>query len=201
MLFLKTFVTMLEPKIQQVIHESVYSPELQPTAKFYNTLLVILTSRMCELETDDTILEQWLDKDYYPARECMQVCKDKNKTAAEAMLMTKLGDGMQAIRLFNSAISKLDIKRITDQINVVSKYKGDWSFGRVKGFDMIGRFDQLLDKSFKIASQLEKDGYRFIYGEEGWFLILEFLQTQFVQAEKKIMQTNMDNEIKYLSLQ
>jgi len=69
---------------------------------------------MCELETDDTILEQWLDKDYYPARECMQVCKDKNKTAAEAMLMTKLGDGMQAIRLFNSAISKLDIKRITD---------------------------------------------------------------------------------------
>jgi len=44
----------------------------------------------------------------------MQVCKDKNKTAAEAMLMTKLGDGMQAIRLFNSAISKLDIKRITD---------------------------------------------------------------------------------------
>lgn len=126
----------------------------------------------------------------------MQVCKDKNKTAAEAMLMTKLGDGMQAIRLFNSAISKLDIKRITDQINVVSKYKGDWSFGRVKGFDMIGRFDQLLDKSFKIASQLEKDGYRFIYGEEGWFLILEFLQTQFVQAEEKIMQTKMDNEIK-----
>lgn len=201
MLFLKTFVTMFEPKIQQVIHESVYSPELQPTAKFYNDLLVILTSRMCELETDDTILEQWLDKDYYPARECMQVCKDKNKTAAEAMLMTKLGDGMQAIRLFNSAISKLDIKRITDQINVVSKYKGDWSFGRVKGFDMIGRFDQLLDKSFKIASQLEKDGYRFIYGEEGWFLILEFLQTQFVQAEEKIMQTKMDNEIKNLSLQ
>jgi len=29
---------------------------------------------------------------------------------------------------------------------------------------------------------MEKDGYRFVYGEEGWFIILEFLQRLFVEA-------------------
>jgi len=60
--------------------------------------------------------------------------------------------------------------------------KGDWDFGRVKGFNILGRFDQILERSYKIAGTLEKDGYRFVYGEEGWFLILEYLQKLFVEA-------------------
>ena len=94
---------------------------------------------MCELENDDVVLEQWLDKDYFPARECMEVCKEKNKIAAEALFMNNIGDGMQSIRLYNQAIYKLDPKRITDQLQLV--HKEDWDFGRVSGFNILGRFD------------------------------------------------------------
>ena len=31
----------------------------------------------------------------------MEVCRERNKTAGEALLMNKIGDGMQAIRLYN----------------------------------------------------------------------------------------------------
>ena len=60
--------------------------------------------------------------------------------------------------------------------------KGNWAFGRVNGFNILGRFDQILERSYQIASTMEKDGYRFVYGEEGWFIILEFLQKLFVEA-------------------
>jgi hypothetical protein len=60
-----------------------------------------LTQRLCEFETDDASFEKWIDKDYLPTRECMEVCRERSKTAGEAILMNKIGDGMQAIRLYN----------------------------------------------------------------------------------------------------
>jgi len=52
---------------------------------------------------------------------------------AEAVLMEKLGDGMQAIKIYLKAIEKIDVKRISDQIRLV--INGDWNVGRVGKFD------------------------------------------------------------------
>lgn len=43
---------------------------------------------------------------------------------------------------------------------------------------------------------MEKDGYRFVYGEEGWFLILEFLQKIFVEAESKMKEAKVEESSK-----
>jgi hypothetical protein len=43
---------------------------------------------------------------------------------------------------------------------------------------------------------MEKDGYRFLYGEEGWFLILEFLQKLFVEAARKIEEAKVEHSSK-----
>ena len=72
-----------------------------PIAQFYSNLLVILVSRLCEFETEEAAVEKWIEKDYIPARECMEVCRDKNKISGQALLMDKIGDGMQSIRLYN----------------------------------------------------------------------------------------------------
>jgi hypothetical protein len=48
---------------------------------------------------------------------------------------------------------------------------------------------------------LEKDGYRFVYGEEGWFLILEFLQKLFVEAAKKMEEAKVEASSKEQRLQ
>jgi hypothetical protein len=64
-------------------------------------MLVILTQRLCEFETDEYSFEKWMDKDYLPTRDCMEICKERGKLAGEALLINKIGDGMQAIRLYN----------------------------------------------------------------------------------------------------
>lgn len=40
-----------------------------------------MTHRLCEFETDDALFEKWIDKDYLPTRECMEVCRERSKTA------------------------------------------------------------------------------------------------------------------------
>lgn len=40
-----------------------------------------MTHRLCEFETDDALFEKWIDKDYLPIRECMEVCRERSKTA------------------------------------------------------------------------------------------------------------------------
>jgi hypothetical protein len=67
-------------------------------------MLVILTQRLCEFETDDNSFERWMDKDYLPTEDCMKVCRERGKTAGEALLTNKLKpepDGLASIRLYN----------------------------------------------------------------------------------------------------
>lgn len=97
---------------------------------------------------------------------------------------------MQAIRLYNNFLLNFDTKRMTDQLLLVNQR--DWDFGRGSGYRILSRFDKILEKTYIIAGQLEKDGYRFVYGEEGWFLILEFLQKLFVDASQKIEEAKVD---------
>ena len=56
-----------------------------------------------------------------------------------------------------------------------------------------------MERTYKIAGT--KDGYRFLYGEEGWFLILEFLQKLFVEAAKKIEEAKVEESSKQQRLE
>jgi len=44
----------------------------------------------------------------------MEICRSLKNFMAEAVLMEKLGDGMQAIRIYLEAIKKIEVKRISD---------------------------------------------------------------------------------------
>jgi len=70
--------------------------------------------------------------------------------------MEKLGDGMQAIKIYLKAIERIDVKRISDQIRVV--INNDWNVGRVGRFDQLLLFDQILESACQIASKKEGDG-------------------------------------------
>ena len=70
-------------------------------------------------------------------------------------------------------MSKIAINRMIDQLLLIRKE--DWDFGRVYHSKDLGRFDYILDKAYKIAGKVEDQGFRFVYGEEGWFFILQFL--------------------------
>ena len=73
---------------------------------------MIFTKRLCEFEPDS--VESWVNKDYFPAKECIEVCREMKNPLAEARLVEKMGDSKAAIELYLSYISKIDAKRITD---------------------------------------------------------------------------------------
>ena len=103
----------------------------------------------------------------------MEICRSQQNFMAEAVMMEKLGDGMQAIKIYLEAIRKLDVKRISDQIKMV--LDEDWKVGRVAKFDQLLLFDNIVELACSIASKKEGDSSKLKYGEEGWFEILEAL--------------------------
>jgi hypothetical protein len=46
--------------------------------------------------------------------------------------------------------------------------------GRLSHFEFLGKFDTTLEKASRIASKVTEEG-KSVYGEDAWFLILEFL--------------------------
>jgi hypothetical protein len=55
-------------------------------------MLIIFTRRLCEFE--ETSVVRWVSKEFFPWRQCMEICRGLKKYMAEAILMEKLGDGM-----------------------------------------------------------------------------------------------------------
>jgi hypothetical protein len=118
-------------------------------------MLIIFTRRLFE-NAESSVAVSWVSKDYFPTRECLEICRFFENFMAEAVLMEKLGDGMQAIKIYLKAIEKIDVKRISDQIRLV--INNDWNVGRVGKFDQLLLFDQILDFACQIASKKEGDG-------------------------------------------
>ena len=58
-------------------------------------LLLIFTRRLCEFEPDN--VEYWVQQDYFPIQECIQISRVMKNCMAEARLVEKLGDGTTAI--------------------------------------------------------------------------------------------------------
>jgi len=110
-----------------------------------------LTTRLCEHEPEN--VEKWVEREYFPPRECMEICRSKGMIAAEAFLINKVGDGMQALRLYTQVMNKIAINRMIDQLLLIRKE--DWDFGRVYHSKDLGRFDYILDKAYKIAGKVE----------------------------------------------
>ena len=59
-----------------------------------------------------------------------------------------------------------------------------WSTGRVYNYkDGLGKYDLNLEKAIKIAEK--REGRSLVCGEEGWFLILEYLQKYITDAHER----------------
>jgi hypothetical protein len=86
--------------------------------------------------------------------------------------MEKLGDGLKAITIYLQFMEKIDQKRMVDQLFALGMQSSD--VGRLSHFEFLGKFDTTLEKASRIASKVTEEG-KSVYGEDAWFLILEFL--------------------------
>ncbi len=59
-------------------------------------------------------MEYWVQQDYFPAKECIQISREMKNYMAEARLVEKLGDGSAAIQIYLDYLDKIDPKRLTD---------------------------------------------------------------------------------------
>ena len=59
-------------------------------ANLYKSFLIIFTRRLCEYEPDQ--VEDWVNRDYFPAVDCIEVCREMKNPLAEARLVEKMGD-------------------------------------------------------------------------------------------------------------
>ena len=62
--------------------------------------------------------------------------------------------------------------------------------GRLSHFEFLGKFDTTLEKASKIASNVTEEG-KSVYGEDGWFLILEFLHKYKSKQSSQPRQTHI----------
>lgn len=66
--------------------------------------------------------------------------------------------------------------------------------GRLNHFEHLGRFDSTLEKASQIACKVSEQG-KPVYGEDAWFLILEFLHKyKSSQANQPMHLTDTEKE-------
>lgn len=92
---MKTYIIKLNKEIADTIRDSIYQPEFKRMADLYKELLIIFTRRLCEFDKDN--VDNWVQQEYFPAKECIEVVREKKNLLAEAKLLEKLGDGKAAI--------------------------------------------------------------------------------------------------------
>ena len=94
-------------------------------------------------------------------------------------LTERMGDHTEAISILLRIINRIDCKRLLDQMQLIAN-KSDmtedtrWAMGKVYNYqDGMGKFDSNLEKAIGIAEK--RENRLLVCGDEGWFLILEFL--------------------------
>jgi hypothetical protein len=97
-------------------------------------------------------------------------------------------------------MEKIDQKRMVDQLFALGMQSSD--VGRLSHFEFLGKFDTTLEKASRIASKVTEEG-KSVYGEDAWFLILEFLHKykssqQLTQQVRYYSQAEQDDRAKRL---
>jgi len=85
----------LNREITDTIRDAIYMKERKKLAAYYGDLLVLFTRHMCEYDSDQ--VEFWVQQDYFPSKQCIEVCRDKKNLLAEAKLLEKMNDCKSAI--------------------------------------------------------------------------------------------------------
>jgi hypothetical protein len=81
----------------------------------------------------------------------LEVCKERKNYLGHALLVEKVGDGKEAIRILSKYIDLIDLKRLVEQLLVVSLQNSD--VGKLSHFEYLSKFDSTLEKQTKIAAK------------------------------------------------
>ena len=181
--FLKSYVVQMQKQIQDTVRDFIFQPEKQRDANLYKTLLIVFTKRLCEYEPSQ--VDAWVCKDYFPTEDCITVCREMKNSLAEARLVEKLGDGRRAVSIYLEYVAKIDMKRITDQLLMISVSEHP-QCGTLDGFEYLSKFDSTLVKACEIAERKNDTDGAYKYTEEAYYLILEFLQDYLINCGVKL---------------
>ena len=122
--FIRTLVVSMNREITDTIRDSIYMKERKKMAEYYQELLVMFTRHMCDYDREQ--VEFWVEKDYFPTKQCIEICRDKKNLSAEAKLLEKMNDCKAAIQIYLEVISKINPKRMSDQLLMVKRDDCAW---------------------------------------------------------------------------
>jgi len=170
--YLKKFLAQNEARVKQTINEATYAPDKRAEAQRFVEYLVLHTRLLCRFAR--TEVHEFVRKDFYPIGECLQVCREAGADKAVAELLRRNGNFLESIQAYLALVARLPRQELLQELHNAAKqhHKNGmtWEFLGLQKLEHAHEFDLLLDKALKIA-----DKQQAVVGEEGWFVILEFL--------------------------
>jgi len=146
--------------------------------------LVLLVRLLCRYGKNEVVT--YVNKEYFPVNECLEVVREEQCLAPEAVLMQRSGDHLQALKVYLKLLDSLDAYQMVKEINQLAgkdvglKSSDRWDIDKCSKYNTLGEFDRVLETSCNIAEK--KKGDHAVVGEEGWFAILEFLNDFIIQV-------------------
>ena len=176
------------------------------------------TKLCCKLELE--AIADWVSKSYFPAAECLQICKDMDNLLGQAVLQKRCNRPDRAIDAYLGLIGRIAKDLLLEEIVLVevsnkpdflpvmhfdakeSKWvplAGDTLRKRVNQLNLpqITHFDDYLAKACGIL--IDIDSLDQEQRVKGWFKILEFLETY--KDEATVQQAVEKSENESLSVQ
>jgi len=102
--YVKKLVLQNETKIQRVIEESLFDESIRIDAQRYLKYITLLVERLCEYELENVHL--YVKNDYYPIKECLEICTKKGALMAQAVLHKRNGTFIEALTIYFSIITQ-----------------------------------------------------------------------------------------------
>ena len=109
-----------------MINEATYSNERKAESQRYLKYLILHTQLLCKF--DPETVHEYVKKDYYPIKDCLDICKEQEDGKAlkgVAVLLRRNANYLESINIFLQIASNIDIIEIMKEL--VQSTKGQSS--------------------------------------------------------------------------
>jgi len=142
--------------------------------KRYNMIILLSVKLMCDHAPDQ--LMPYIKKEWYPAEQCLEICKAKDHKEATAYLLERFGSFEEALKLYLSIFNQLD--------KDIKKNESEEEINKT-----IAMFSKIFNNSLEVCCKNAKMAENSEDEQELWFTFLDKLYNMRHSLQKLLKKT------------
>lgn len=118
--FLKYYIETNRDEMSQILQETGVDNIHTKKATKYQKYIVLFTKLLCKLHKPN--IEEWVSQTFFPAEQCLKVCREYNAIRGIAVLTKRCGKMLDAIQAYMQILGQLPLNKLVEEIVLVYRH-------------------------------------------------------------------------------